>query len=62
MSSDLLTAILCPNCGKNLEVWWSRNDIAPIAHCSQCTYQTDIKNLTLLYLKQYYIQKEGVVS
>ena len=37
MSSNLLTTILCPKCGKKLELWWSRNDanqrhIVPIVY------------------------------
>ena len=60
MSSDLLTAILCPQCGKKLELWWSRNDAEPVAHCPSCTYMSKMPDLTLVFLMQYYKQKEGI--
>lgn len=60
MSSNLLSAILCPKCGKKLELWWSRNDMEPEAHCPHCTYESKIPDLTLLFLIQYYKQKEGI--
>ena len=60
MSSDLLTAILCPKCGKKLELWWSRNDVEPVASCPSCTYSSKISDLTFVFLMQYYKQKEGI--
>ena len=60
MSNNLLSAILCPKCGKKLELWWSRNDMEPVAQCSCCAYESKIPDLTLIFLMQYYKQKEGV--
>ena len=60
MSNDLLTTVLCPKCGKKLELCWSRNDTEPVAHCLNCLYVGKIPDLTLVFLMQYYKQKEGI--
>lgn len=60
MSSDLLTTILCPKCGKKLEVCWSRNNVGPVAHCLNCLYVGEMSDLTFVFLMQYYKQKEGI--
>ena len=61
MADDLLTSILCPKCGsKKLELWWSRNNMEPVASCPNCTYESKISDLTFVFLMQYYKQKEGI--
>ena len=57
MSSNLIEKILCPKCGKPLQIYHSRNDMKLFARCENCIgYQYELKSeyLELLFYRQYY--------
>lgn len=54
MTSNLISSINCPKCGKVLHVAYSRNDMKVIANCTNCTFMTKIEDCEYIYLKQYF--------
>lgn len=64
MSSNLIEKILCPLCGKPLQIYHSRNDMKLFARCEDCTsgYEYELKSeyLELMFYKQQYKRHNSV--
>ena len=53
--SDVITRLVCPECGGNLSLWWSREDEKVIVRCDSLNiHNFELKDLEHIFLKQFY--------
>lgn len=67
MSSNVITEIVCPECGGSLKTYWDRNNMRAFIRCSKnnisgtCYFECGLEDLEYTFLKQYYKRNGGLL-